>query len=299
MTTNAICNYDFSMAATDINEADVIVFMKDYCKKWVFQEELGDTGYLHYQGRVSLIKKRRETELGRISKENGLIFHWKPTSNNACNVEWTYVMKKDTRTRGPWKDDDEEKVLTRQLRQFMTHERYEWQDQVVGMAREIDDRSIKLIYDTYGDAGKSILAEFMEYSGLAYEIPPFRLMEDLMQCVMSVKTYPAYLVDMPRGMKKDKLGEFYAGLECIKNGVAYDKRYNFRKKRFDRPQLIVFTNVLPDFELLSKDRWEIWQMDSDRALRRYAVTVEPSFFISSGGTSGTSGTNSDEEECVF
>ena len=155
-------------------------------------------------------------------------------------------MKKDTRTRGPWKDDDEEKVLTRQLRQFMTHERYEWQDQVVGMAREIDDRSIKLIYDTYGNAGKSILAEFMEYSGLAYEIPPFRLMEDLMQCVMSVKTYPAYLVDMPRGMKKDKLGEFYAGLECIKNGVAYDKRYNFRKKRFDRPQLIVFTNVLPD-----------------------------------------------------
>lgn len=65
---------------------------------------------------------------------------------------------------------------------------------------------------------------------------------------------------MPRGMKKDKLGEFYAGIEIIKNGVAYDKRYTAKKIRFDRPNIFVFTNMLPVFELLSKDRWCILEV---------------------------------------
>jgi hypothetical protein len=60
-------------------------------------------------------------------------------------------------------------------------------------------------------------------------------MEDIMEFVMNFKAYPSYSVDMPRGMKKDKLGEFYSGLECLKNGYAYDKRYEGKRRRFDRP----------------------------------------------------------------
>jgi hypothetical protein len=185
----------------------------------------------------------------------------------------------DTRVDGPWRDTDEVKVLTRQLKQFMTYELYDWQKEIIGLTQSIDDRSIKLIYDQHGNNGKSMLCEFLEYRGLAYEVPPFRQMEDLMQCVMEIKTYPCYIVDMPRGMKKDKLSEFYAGLESIKNGIAYDKRYHFRKKRFDSPQVLVFTNVLPIMDLLSKDRWEIYEMTPEKSLRRQACnTEETSFF---------------------
>ena len=73
---------------------------------------------------------------------------------------------------------------------------------------------------------------------------------------------------MPRGMKKDKLGDFYAGIEVIKNGVAYDKRYTAKKTRFDRPRIFVFTNTLPVFELLSKDRWQVWEV-KDKTLHKY------------------------------
>lgn len=273
--TNPICTYDFTLKVNDILHTDVMTWLKDYCKKWCFQEEQGDTGYMHYQGRFSLVKKRRLTE---IAKMIPFPMHLSPTSN-AGSTEFCYVMKTDTRTRGPWKDTDENPILTRQLRDFLTCTKYEWQEQVMGMCLEIDDRSIKLIYDPIGKNGKSILCEFLEYQGLAYEVPPFRLMEDLMQCVMGVKTYPAYLIDMPRGMKKDKLGEFYAGLECIKNGIAYDKRHYFRKKRFDRPQVIVFTNVLPDWSLLSKDRWETWEMTPDGTLRHYRCNNEESLLF--------------------
>jgi len=65
---------------------------------------------------------------------------------------------------------------------------------------------------------------------------------------------------MPRGMKKDRLGDFYSGIEIIKNGVAYDKRYTAKKVRFDRPRIFIFTNELPNFSLMSKDRWRVWNV---------------------------------------
>jgi hypothetical protein len=98
----------------------------------------------------------------------------------------------------------------------------------------------------------------MEYEGLAEEIPPFRLMDDIFQWVATRPIKSAYIVDMPRGMKKDKLGDFYSGIEVIKNGVAYDKRYTAKKIRFNRPRIFVFTNTLPELNLMSKDRWVIW-----------------------------------------
>ena len=77
---------------------------------------------------------------------------------------------------------------------------------------------------------------------------------------------------MPRGMKKDKLADFYAGLEAIKNGVTYDKRYVGKKRRMDRPQIFVFTNMLPAFEFMSLDRWRIHVMQPDKSL--IEITVE-------------------------
>jgi hypothetical protein len=89
------------------------------------------------------------------------------------------------------------------------------------------------------------------------------MMDDIFQWVCSRPKKRSYIVDMPRGMKKDRLGDFYSGIEVIKNGVAYDKRYTAKKIRFDRPRIFVFTNTLPNLELMSKDRWEIWKIDED------------------------------------
>lgn len=135
------------------------------------------------------------------------------------------------------------------------------------MVDEVDDRSIKLIIDEKGNAGKSIFAEYLEYKGKAWELPPFRQMEDIMQCVMSIKTQKAYLVDIPQAMKKDKLSEFYSGLEALKNGIAYDKRYSFKKRRMDRPQIIVFTNREPCVAFMSMDRWELYDMQADKSIK--------------------------------
>lgn len=253
---------------------EMMSFLVEWSKKWAFQEEVGEqTGYKHYQVRMSLFTKKRMSEI--ISMTKDLLprgHHWSITSAITHKGQnFNYVMKADSRVEGPWnnKDYEEPPTLTRQLTHFKTLNMYSWQVQCKEMVQELDDRTIKLIVDVHGNGGKSIFAEYLEYEGLAFEIPPMRMMEDIMACVQSINPKKAYLVDLPRGMKKDKLSDFYSGLETLKNGVSYDKRYAFKKRRMDRPQIIVFTNTYPDWLLMTADRWEVWDMQEDQSLKRH------------------------------
>ena len=66
-----LVRYDFTfpkvVSTTGFEFSDSIIreHLEQYCSKWVFQEEKGDPtdlnpdGYEHFQGRVSLVKKRR------------------------------------------------------------------------------------------------------------------------------------------------------------------------------------------------------------------------------------------------
>ena len=84
------------------NEVEVAKALNGWCKKYVFQKEQGDTGYVHWQCRVSLIKKRRMAEVLTIivPKIGG---HWSPTNNKVHAAgSFNYVMKEDTKIDGPW-----------------------------------------------------------------------------------------------------------------------------------------------------------------------------------------------------
>ena len=119
--------------------------------------------------------------------------------------------------------------------------------------------NIHIILCEYGNTGKSIMCEFLEYQGLGFETPPLKETEEFMGFVHSFPPEKAYLIDMPQGMKKDKLGGFYSAIETLKDGVTYDTRYAGKKRRMDRPQVFVFTNSFADyvFSLMSRDRWRV------------------------------------------
>lgn len=85
--------------------------------------------------------------------------------------------------------------------------------------------------------------------------------------VMDTKEMPLYIFDIPRALDKKQQKQFYAGIESIKDGYAYDDRYKFREKWFDSPIVWVFTNVLPDMNYLSSDRWKIWLFNTSRTIK--------------------------------
>lgn len=266
---NEVAVYDFRYNADTFKSPDALrELLKGICKHYVFQLEQGDTGYKHYQGRLSLIKKRRKHSALALFCDTPPNY-FEPTVLREClKGDAFYQTKLDTRLEGPWTDKDHVLVKTKQMDLFNSWGLLPWQNQLKNEVDSFCLRSIDLVYDPKGNSGKSLFSEHMEYCGKSEEVPPFRLMEDIFAWVASRPIKKTYIVDMPRGMKKDKLGEFYSGLEVIKNGVAYDKRYNAKKVRFDRPRIIVFTNMLPRMDLMSADRWKIWTIEAN-TLEKY------------------------------
>lgn len=265
-----IMRYKFTLGKDFCPDKDKLKkFLDDNCKKYVFQLEKGDTGYEHYGGRFSLRKKRRKSELVNqvLQKKEEVRTMW-VAPEVTTNDDDFYDTKEDTRIDGPWSDRDEIKYIPRQCREIMDCLR-PWQQSIMDDVGQWNTRNINVIYDPEGSIGKSTFCTFMAASGKARQLPPVNDYKDLLGIVCNLPTSPMYLIDMPKAIKKDKLGGLYSGIESIKSGFAFDIRYHYKEKFFDSPNIWVFSNILPDFDLLSRDRWIIWEVNKETwSLRR-------------------------------
>ena len=151
MSKSPIAVWDFRYNADVFAKPEELRdLLKGVAKSYVFQLEEGDTGYRHFQGRLSLIKKRRHTEKHLLLK----LFKGKPpnyleptTSSESMLGEAFYMTKEDTRISGPYRDDDEIKVITKQLQHFQNCEMYNYQRTLHEISTQFDMRKIDIIYD--------------------------------------------------------------------------------------------------------------------------------------------------------
>lgn len=265
--------YDFTLPAEGVEADAIISSLKGLSKKYAFQLEESDSGYKHYQGRLSLIKKRRPGKTLSLLREHDAFekVHLSVTSNNAKGDD-LYVLKDDTRIGGPWTDKDEKRYVPRQVRDITVLRPF--QETILDMVKTYDPRVIDVIYCPEGNKGKSVLIGKARALGLRV-LPPVFDYKDILRMVYCMPTATSYFVDMPRAIKKDKLAGFFAGLETIKDGYAYDDRYTFKEKTFDSPRIFMFTNKLPETGYLSADRWKFWTIDNSFALVPYRVPVVP------------------------
>jgi len=258
--------YDITISFKHLlSVADVHKLFRTSCKKYVFQHEKSEGGYEHYQCRVSLFKKIRLNQAIELFTPH----HVSVTSTESVKGGPFYCMKDQTRVEGPWTEKDyaEPQPMTRQLVDSGIYEsRLPWQSKLLELTAGFDMRHIHVVHDTNGNQGKSIFVEYACREGLARKIPPMDSIEDIMGCVLATKASRCYVIDLPRAMRKGQLFKMYAGIECLKDGYAYDKRYHFKEMWFDRPQIIVFTNKLPKRKWLSADRWKFWKVDEERDL---------------------------------
>lgn len=253
--TNAVCVYDFTVGADVTTHTDLIKILRKISKKFCFQLEEGESGYRHYQGRFSLkVKKRLKAAIDLVGIPQA---HLSITSKeNRTNV--FYVTKEETRIEGPWSDKDEQLYIPRQVREIETL--YPWQQHIVDNYDVWDTRTINVIVDTVGNNGKTILTSYMRAHKMAFKIPFCNDFKDILRMVADVPIKRCYLIDMPRGIKKDKLFQLFSAIEEVKNGYAYDDRYHFKEVIFDCPNIWIFMNMMPDIAMLSKDRWKFWEI---------------------------------------
>jgi len=181
-------------------------------------------------------------------------------------------MKLDTRVKGPWSDKDEPEIpIPKQLKHIT--ELYPWQQEIIDRSLYCwNPRTINVLYDPTGNKGKTILTLHCKVNKiLDCKIVPCILQSfmDLNQAVMSQPVGGLYFVDMPRSLPKNKMSEFMAFVETLKNGYVFDTRYKFSERIFDGPVVWLFTNIKIDKSLLSGDRWVYWTIDDDKELVLY------------------------------
>lgn len=267
---NASMVWDFRANEDWMTSDEIIKMLQKFAKKWTFQLEVGEsTGYVHWQGRMSLFKKKRGAELAQLFEAYGaeLPNYLEPSSKNSTMGECFYTQKEDTRREGPWSDrDGAGRYVQKRCKNAVLRP---WQAGVLERSQVKNDRIIDCVvdFDPNGEKGKSFMIAYLTQHGQAVEVPVIldaeRLLAATLNILMSQDNRDPGLIflDLARAMPKNKLDEMWAAVEKIKDGKVFDLRYSYKEWVFEPPSVWVTTNSWPDPRCLSKGRWRYWVFD--------------------------------------
>lgn len=245
----------------------IIAFFTNYCKKWCFQLERGaETGYEHYQCRMSLNDKQRLNTV--IELVNNELWQGHVSTTSAVNHTKIafYVSKEETRIDGPWRDGTnvDPHAIPYRFRGEVTMKPF--QQTIYDMVTKgySDDRTINVVYDPHGAKGKSWLADYMLAYRKALKVPLGDSCKEVIQYISSFDDYPCYFFDLARSTPKMNLNGLFSAMEDLKSGFVFETRYKGSFRQMLRPPWVwMFTNVIPNRNRLSPDRWRIWTVMND------------------------------------
>lgn len=272
MVRSECAQWDFRINMEAVDKYKLCQYLQELGKKWLFQGEQGDSGYKHWQGRISLWKKRTKRPLMRLFSEIGCpIPHYLEPTSGQGNQGFSYVMKADTRISGPFSNQEIPEYIPRQ---FRLKKLKPWQQSIIDSANTWNDRKINVVV-THGNDGKTVLAHYAALHCKGMVIPPMNDRDKLVQaacCILRSKQQREsclVFIDIPRAVRQDNLPGLYAACETIKGGWTYDWRNTFKQWYQDSPVLWVFTNTIPDTRWLTCDRWNLFDVQNG-VLRRFA-----------------------------
>lgn len=284
--------WDFRANEDYYTASQLITFCKQYAKKWAFQKEKGDSGYVHWQGRISLFKRKFKHQVWQYFKDENMAVpnYLEPTVNKEFRTgSQFYVLKKETRIEGPWTDHnlEDQKTDTR-LVTFAnvlrdTSNMYPFQLEILSSGTveilQRDLRVVNLVVDTKGNSGKSSIAKYIHTYRKGYDMPVLNDFEKIIYTTCNIlkgnnDTNPGIMLfDMPRAMAKNKLHGIFSAFEQIKKGYVYDLRNKYKDWDFIPPSVWVFVNESLDLSMLSSDRWRLYKIS--RTTHCFADYIPP------------------------
>lgn len=214
-------------------------------KKWIIAKEIGKSGTPHLQCFVSLKKKLRIVQLHKIPG-------FERASMRKCRNEDALIeyCKKD----GDYISGGFPKPIK------IINNLYSWQQKIEAIyLTEPDDRKIYWFWEPVGNIGKSAFVKYMvvKYNclfcdgGKKSDLINLAFNNDMDKC-------KAIIWDLPRATQ----GHIsYGAIECFKNGLICNTKYETGVKAFNPPHVFIFANYEPEEqEKLSADRWVITKL---------------------------------------
>lgn len=203
--------------------------------KYIFSEEIGESGTKHLQGYIKFIKKCRPLECIKTKK-----IHWeKCRGSEDDNVK--YITKEGGKVYSNFYEE---------LDILKDNELKEWQLDIIEYIKNKPiKREIYWVYDEEGGKGKSELSKYLvaKYNAIVVGGKS----ADMKYAVMNCNPKPKIIiVDLPRSIENLS----YTGIEEIKNGCFASNKYESGMVLMNCPHIIVFANIKPDERKWSKDR---------------------------------------------
>lgn len=276
---NAVINMDVTCFLPSVEELNEFVknwkkWLRENTRNWGFQiEEAPTTKKLHLQGRFKLKEKMR---ISTLSGQLPYASHLSQTSRANQNNMF-YVQKVESRYLGPWTDKDV--YIPRQLRELTSLR--PWQESVVNLSKTFDPRTVNVIVDKTGGAGKSTLAMYIQMQGLGIRIPPLTEYKNVVQTAKGfidlfmeskdpeeMENPLMIVMDIPRSVPMKEIQNVFGAIETIKDGWLFETRFHASQRYIDSPNLWVFMNYDPPLAALSLDRWRYWHIVGNELLPR-------------------------------
>lgn len=229
--------FNYEEIEIDLNRQLILL-----CRKFLYGRELcPTTGKKHLQGFMALKKPMRITELKLVGKP-----HLIPTiGSEEQNIK--YCSKSGDIVKYPAPIN-----IISALRP--------WQSDIEQIFfQEPDDRKIYWFWESIGGIGKSSFVKYMVVRHGCLFCNGGKH-ADLINLVFNANmdNCRAIIWDLPRSTK----GHIsYNTLECIKNGLVCNTKYETGVKAFNPPHIFIFANYPPEEpDKLSADRWIIQEL---------------------------------------
>lgn len=238
--------------------------LEDICSKcstfgwrYTIGREVGESGTPHLQGHIYIPKKARFAQVLAVTGERA---HIEKARNPKASVEYC-------KKGGDFVTNDLSKKGRILENEYRGVEWRPWQRRILDILEGPEDkRTIHWIWEPTGNVGKSFLAR---YIGCKYKtILGGGKIADVLNQVRNFMEAnndndpDVMILDVPRSAL-----EFfqYRVLEMMKDGAMYSGKYEGGEIYFERrPHVIVFANQEPNYAELSIDRWNVYEIKSER-----------------------------------
>lgn len=242
----------------DIN--NIIELFDVLCKKYAFKREKGKEGTNHLQGHITLIERRRLTELKAyevLSK-----FHWEVKKGNETEND-IYITKIDTSVDDKIYQGGYIKNLKLERKLKIITELRPFQKLIVNLLGDFDDRKIHWVYDLKGGNGKTSIMKYIDFhynaiccsSGKDSDI--YNLFWNYIDKDKKMVDWLNQLDCFIYNVARNHTFKQYTLLENIKDGFLTNSKYECGTMNFNSPVVIVLANHLPDMDAMTEDRWNI------------------------------------------
>lgn len=219
-------------------------------EKYVFQEELGESGNRHLQGCCYMKSQRTFAQMKKLFGD---------TPHLEKCIDWPaavkYCCKSETRNGVMYsKGVVVETPLNDVVARFGPNALQRRILDVVQAAP--DDRSILWVYDKDGGGGKTTLARHLCITRKALYVSGKAT--DVKFAVANVIDGGGLVDIVIYGLTRS-MEEYmsYEAIEAVKDGIFFCGKYESKMVVFNSPHVIVMANCLPDFDKLSRDRWKV------------------------------------------